>query len=85
MGDMSLVGPRPPTLDEVEEYDSWHNYRLEVKPGITCIWQVYARHESCFENWVRLDIKYRKEQSFLLDMKLLALTLPAVLTRRGAS
>ena len=85
MGDMSLVGPRPPTLDEVEEYESWHNYRLEVKPGLTCIWQVYARHEKCFENWVRLDIKYRREQSFLLDMKLLALTLPAVLSRRGAS
>jgi lipopolysaccharide/colanic/teichoic acid biosynthesis glycosyltransferase len=85
MGDMSLVGPRPPTLDEVEKYESWHNYRLEVKPGITCIWQVYARHEKCFENWVRLDIKYRQKQSLLFDMKLLALTLPAVLSRRGAS
>jgi lipopolysaccharide/colanic/teichoic acid biosynthesis glycosyltransferase len=85
LGDMSLVGPRPPTLDEVKEYESWHNYRLEVKPGITCIWQVYARHEKSFENWVRLDIKYKREQSFLLDMKILALTLPAVLSRRGAS
>jgi lipopolysaccharide/colanic/teichoic acid biosynthesis glycosyltransferase len=85
MGDMSLVGPRPPTLDEVEQYESWHNYRLELKPGITCIWQVYARHEKSFENWVRLDIKYRQKQSFLFDMKLLALTLPAVLSRRGAS
>jgi lipopolysaccharide/colanic/teichoic acid biosynthesis glycosyltransferase len=85
MGDMSLVGPRPPTMDEVEKYESWHNYRLEVKPGITCIWQVYARHEKSFENWVRLDIKYRREQSFLFDMKLLALTIPAVLSRRGAS
>ncbi len=85
MGDMSLVGPRPPTLDEVEKYDSWHNYRLEIKPGITCIWQVYARHEKSFENWVRLDIKYRQKQSFWFDMKLLALTLPAVLSRRGAS
>jgi len=85
IGDMSLVGPRPPTLDEVEQYDNWHNYRLELKPGITCIWQVYARHEKSFENWVRLDIKYRQKQSFLFDMKLLALTLPAVLSRRGAS
>ena len=83
-GDMSLVGPRPPTMDEVEQYKTWHNYRLEIKPGITCIWQVYARHDKSFENWVRLDIKYRKEQSFLLDMKLIALTLPAVLSRRGA-
>jgi lipopolysaccharide/colanic/teichoic acid biosynthesis glycosyltransferase len=85
MGDMSLVGQRPPTMDEVEKYESWHNYRLEVKPGITYIWQVYAGHEKCFENWVRLDIKYKREQSFLFDMKLLALTIPAVLSRRGAS
>lgn len=84
LGDMSLVGPRPPTLDEVEKYERWHNYRLEVKPGITCIWQVYARHEKCFENWVRLDIEYRKKQSFLTDIKLLFLTIPAVLSRRGA-
>jgi lipopolysaccharide/colanic/teichoic acid biosynthesis glycosyltransferase len=83
-GDMSLVGPRPPTMDEVEKYESWHNYRLEVKPGITCVWQVYARHEKSFENWVRLDIKYKREQSFLLDMKLLLMTIPAVLFRRGA-
>jgi lipopolysaccharide/colanic/teichoic acid biosynthesis glycosyltransferase len=84
-GEMSLVGPRPPTMDEVEKYESWHNYRLEVKPGITCIWQVYARNEKSFENWVRLDIKYKREQSFLLDMKLLLMTIPAVLSRKGAS
>ena len=85
LGDMSLVGPRPPTMDEVEKYDNWHNYRLEIKPGITCIWQVYARHEKSFEDWVRLDIKYRQKQSLLFDLKLLALTIPAVLSRRGAS
>ena len=85
MGDMSLVGPRPPTLDEVEQYKNWHSYRLEIKPGITCIWQVCARHEKSFENWGRLDIKYRKEQSLLLDLKLLVLTVPAVLSRRGAN
>ena len=84
-GEMSLVGPRPPTFDEVEQYNSWHNYRLEMRPGITCIWQVYARHDKSFDNWVRLDIKYRREQSFLLDLKLIALTVPAVLSRRGAS
>jgi lipopolysaccharide/colanic/teichoic acid biosynthesis glycosyltransferase len=83
-GEMSLVGPRPPTLDEVEKYNNWHNYRLEMKPGITCIWQVYARHDKSFENWVRLDIKYRKEHSFLLDLKLLFMTIPAVLSRKGA-
>ena len=83
-GDMSLVGPRPPTMDEVEEYSTWHNYRLEMKPGITCIWQIYARQDKSFENWVRLDIKYQKERSVLLDMKLLLMTLPAVLARKGA-
>jgi lipopolysaccharide/colanic/teichoic acid biosynthesis glycosyltransferase len=84
MGDMSLVGPRPPIMEEVGKYERWHNYRLEVKPGITCIWQVYARHEKSFENWVRLDIKYKREQSFILDMKLLFMTIPAVLYRKGA-
>jgi len=83
-GDMSLVGPRPPTMDEVGKYSTWHNYRLEMKPGITCIWQIYARQDKSFENWVRLDIKYQKEQSFLLDMKLLFMTIPAVLSRKGA-
>lgn len=84
MGDMSLVGPRPPTMDEVAQYARWHNYRLEVQPGITCIWQVYARHDKCFDNWVRLDIRYKTTRSLWLDLKLLALTLPAVLSRRGA-
>ena len=84
MGDMSLVGPRPPTLDEVDQYRRWHDYRLDVVPGITCIWQVYARHDKDFENWVRLDIEYTRKRSFFLDMKLLVMTIPAVLSRKGA-
>ena len=83
-GDMSLVGPRPPTLDEVPQYDNWQNRRLEVKPGITCLWQISARHKSDFDNWVRLDIEYVRKQSLLLDLKILILTLPAVLSRKGA-
>ncbi len=83
-GDMSLVGPRPPTLDEVPQYDNWQKRRLEVKPGITCLWQINARHESDFDNWVRLDIEYVKKKSLLLDIKILLLTLPAVLSRKGA-
>jgi len=83
-GDMSLVGPRPPTLDEVPKYMGWHNRRLDIKPGITCIWQVYSRHNKCFEGWVRQDIEYVRNQSFLLDLKILLLTLPAVISRRGA-
>ena len=83
-GDMSLVGPRPPTTDEVPKYDNWQNRRLEVKPGITCIWQISARHKSSFEEWIRLDIDYVRRQSFLLDLKILFLTLPAVLSKKGA-
>ncbi len=83
-GDMSLVGPRPPTMDEVPKYYNWHNKRLDIKPGITCIWQVYARHNKCFESWVRLDIQYVQSLSLFLDLKILILTLPAVISRRGA-
>jgi len=83
-GDMSLVGPRPPTLDEVPKYINWHKRRLDLKPGITCIWQIYARHNKCFENWVRLDIEYARSQSFLLDLKILLLTVPAVISQKGA-
>lgn len=83
-GDMSLVGPRPPVLDEVTHYLNWQSRRLEIKPGITCLWQVYKRHSSSFEDWVRLDIEYSKNVSIFLDLKILLLTLPAVLSRRGA-
>ncbi len=83
-GNMSLVGPRPPTMDEVPKYIDWHNRRLDIKPGMTCIWQVYARHNKCFEDWVRLDIKYARSRSFLLDLKILLLTLPAVISQKGA-
>jgi len=84
MGDMSLVGPRPPTLDEVDKYQQWQDRRLEITPGLTCLWQVYARHDKCFDHWVRLDIEYAQRRSFLFDMKILAMTIPAVLSRRGA-
>ncbi len=83
-GDMSLVGPRPPIIDEVTKYANWHCRRLDIKPGITCIWQIYSRHNKSFENWVRQDIEYARNQSFLLDLKILFLTLPAVISRRGA-
>lgn len=84
LGDMSLVGPRPPTLDEVPQYDRWHNRRLDIKPGITCLWQVYARDNKCFAEWVRLDIEYVRRCSLLLDIKILLKTVPAVLSRKGA-
>jgi lipopolysaccharide/colanic/teichoic acid biosynthesis glycosyltransferase len=83
-GDMSLVGPRPPTLDEVPHYDNWQRRRLEVTPGMTCFWQVSGRALVGFEEWVRMDIRYTVERSFLTDLKILTLTLPAVISRKGA-
>jgi lipopolysaccharide/colanic/teichoic acid biosynthesis glycosyltransferase len=83
-GEMCLVGPRPLPVDETSNCDSWQKRRLDVKPGITCIWQVTSRHDADFDNWARLDIRYARQQSFLFDLKLLLATVPAVLLRRGA-
>lgn len=83
-GDMSLVGPRPPVPSEVDLYSERDRRRLAVQPGITCIWQVSGRGDLPFSEQVRLDVKYIKTRSFLLDLKLLALTIPAVLSGRGA-
>ena len=83
-GDMSLVGPRPPTMDEVPKYEKWQNRRLEIKPGITCLWQISARHDKCFKKWTRLDIDYIINRSFLLDLRILLKTVPAVLLHKGA-
>ena len=83
-GDMSLVGPRPPILDEVLHYETWQDRRLYVTPGITCLWQVYARHDKCFDRWARLDIEYILKRSPLLDLKILLKTPLAVLSRKGA-
>ena len=83
-GQMSLVGPRPPIPEEVEHYEPWQTERLAVKPGLTCIWQVKGRSDLSFDEWVRLDIEYVRKQSLWLDVKLLLLTVPAVITGRGA-
>lgn len=83
-GEMSLVGPRPPIPEEVACYEPWQCERLAVRPGLTCIWQVSGRSDVPFEEWVRMDIRYVRTRSFWLDLKLLALTLPAVLSGRGA-
>jgi lipopolysaccharide/colanic/teichoic acid biosynthesis glycosyltransferase len=83
-GDMSLVGPRPPVPREVKEYDLKDRKRLEVIPGITCIWQVSGRSDIDFEGQVRLDIQYLESQSFWGDIVLLLKTIPAVLSGRGA-
>ncbi|MCP4581542.1 MAG: sugar transferase [candidate division Zixibacteria bacterium] len=83
-GDMSLVGPRPPLSNEVIQYDSWQRRRLSMKPGITCLWQVGGRNNISFKKWMELDLKYIDNWSLWLDTKILARTLPAVISRKGA-
>lgn len=70
-GDMSLVGPRPSLPNEVKEFETWMLKRLNVKPGLTCYWQVMGRNNIDFEDWMKLDVKYVNERSFLLDIKLI--------------
>lgn len=83
-GSMSLVGPRPPLPREVSTYTAWHSQRLLVKPGITCIWQVSGRSGIDFDTWVEMDLDYIENWSLGLDLRLMARTIPAVLTMRGA-
>lgn len=83
-GDMSLVGPRPLPVDEAQACDLWQQRRLDVLPGMTCIWQVEGRSRVSFAEWMRMDIRYIKKTTFLEDVKLILATIPAVLLRRGA-
>ena len=83
-GDMSLVGPRPVPTYEVATYDARHWKRLAVLPGITGLWQVKGRCQVSFEDMVRIDIEYIDNQSLWLDLKILFLTILAVLSGRGA-
>ncbi|MGG6265641.1 sugar transferase [Leptolyngbya sp. AN03gr2] len=85
VGDMSLVGTRPPTLDEVEHYNDRHWKRLEVKPGLTGEWQVNGRSEiKDFEQVVNLDLRYQERWSVSYDLLLIVKTLQVVFARRGA-
>ncbi|MEO8198029.1 MAG: sugar transferase, partial [Thermoanaerobaculia bacterium] len=84
-GDMSLVGPRPPIPEEVAKYERWQRRRLAMKPGLTCLWQISGRNELDFEQWMQLDLAYIDNWSPWLDFKILARTIPAVLSGRGAS
>jgi lipopolysaccharide/colanic/teichoic acid biosynthesis glycosyltransferase len=83
-GDMCLVGPRPLPCAESDACAGWQRQRLAVTPGITCIWQVRGRGGVPFAEWVRMDMRYIRTQSPWQDLKLLLLTVPAVLLRRGA-
>jgi lipopolysaccharide/colanic/teichoic acid biosynthesis glycosyltransferase len=82
-GDMSLVGPRPLPCSESEACTGWHRRRLEVTPGLTCIWQVEGRSRVSFDDWVRMDIRYMRLCSMMKDAVLMVRTLPAMLLRRG--
>ena len=84
IGDMSLVGPRPPLPSEVREYSLEDRKRLNVKPGITCLWQVSGRSEIPFAKQVTLDKEYIRSQGFLSDLFILLKTVPAILTGKGA-
>jgi len=84
IGDMSLVGPRPPVPREVAKYTPADRRRLAIKPGITCFWQISGRSEIDFSGQVQLDVNYIERQSFWTDFKILARTVPAVLSGKGA-
>jgi len=83
-GDMSIVGPRPPLVSEVENYKIWQRRRLSLKPGITCLWQVSGRNKISFEQWMKLDLEYIDNWSLLLDVKILFRTLFVVMVGYGA-
>jgi exopolysaccharide biosynthesis polyprenyl glycosylphosphotransferase len=84
VGDMSLVGPRPPIPSEVEQYDRWQRRRLSMKPGITCLWQVRGRNQIPFDTWMKLDLEYIDNWSLLLDFRILCKTVYVVATGYGA-
>lgn len=83
-GDMSMVGPRPALPREVEQYNDYQKQRLYVQPGLTCYWQIQPHRDNIsFNEWIDLDIKYIKERSFLVDWKIIFLTVKAVLFSQG--
>ena len=84
-GEMALVGPRPVIPYEVERYPERYLPRFAVKPGLTGLWQVSGRNERSYEEMVRFDIEYAQRASLLLDLRILAKTLPVVLARQGVA
>ena len=84
-GDMSLVGPRPLPVYEVEKFERWQRRRMSMRPGITCLWQIRGRNRvTSFEEWMKMDLEYVDRWSLGLDLKILLLTIPAVLGGKGA-
>ncbi len=85
LGDMSLVGPRPLPMDESAACDRWQRRRLDVTPGLTCIWQVKGRSRVTFAEWMRMDVNYIRRRTMWHDVKILAETIPAVLVASRCS
>lgn len=83
-GEMSLVGPRPPISYELEHYQDWHKDRLKVKPGLTGLWQVSGRSTVGFDEMVKLDLYYIGHWNLMLDLKIMARTVPAMVKGEGA-
>ena len=84
-GDMSLVGPRPLPVRDYHGFNrDWHRRRFSVRPGISCLWQISGRSNLSFAKWMRLDMEYIDHWTFWLDLRILALTLPAIIKRQGA-
>jgi exopolysaccharide biosynthesis polyprenyl glycosylphosphotransferase len=83
-GEMSLVGPRPAVPEEVAQYEPWQRRRLEVMPGCTGLWQATGRSNTSFEEMVRLDIYYAEHWSVAMDLRIMLLTIPAIISGRGA-
>jgi lipopolysaccharide/colanic/teichoic acid biosynthesis glycosyltransferase len=82
-GDMSLVGPRPTDFG-LDRYRLWHTERLEIRPGMTGLWQIFARHQSDFDARLRYDIEYIDRMSIALDLWIMVLTVGAVIRGTGA-
>ena len=82
---MTIVGPRPSLPDEVKEFEGWMLKRLNVKPGLTCYWQVLGRNDIEFNEWMKLDIKYVKERNILIDIKLILKTFFVLIGDKNAS
>ncbi len=85
VGQMSLVGPRPPIPSEVAHYERWQRRRLSMRPGLTCLWQISGRSELDFDTWMKLDLHYIDHWSLLQDFIIILKTIPAVISTRGAA